>query len=293
MYTPMAFTMELDQFISGERFQALADVSIIPYGNDVGESECGFVKDQQKNNNYNAFYYNENTTKLPPEVQNAKKIFVNTWTLNKFFKYIFPLLENEYVFISHNSDISFDNKCEHFLNDKRVIKWYSQNIGINHPKLFSIPIGLGNQQYPHGNISLLNSIILRNHTKDNLVYKNFSIDTNQSERRVVDVITAKNNINMYASVPQNIYFEHLARSKFVINPKGNGPDCHRVWECLYLGAIPILVEHISFSQFKHLPILFIQDWNDVTVDFLLNKAHTIQNASYYKELDMRHWKTII
>jgi len=98
---------------------------------------------------------------------------------------------------------------------------------------------------------------------------------------------------MNIPVSQNIYFEHLARSKFVISPKGNGPDCHRVWESIYLGAIPVVVDHISFSQFKHLPILFINDWNDVTMDFLTNKTNCIQVNSYYKELDMRHWKTII
>jgi hypothetical protein len=49
--------MELDQFISGERFQALADISIIPYGSGNGEKECYFVKEQQKNNNYKVFYY--------------------------------------------------------------------------------------------------------------------------------------------------------------------------------------------------------------------------------------------
>ena len=82
--------MELNQFISGERIQKLAEISIIPVGDGNGESNCGFVIDQQKNNNYETFYYTGNTPDLPGEVITAKTLFVNTWTLNKFFNYIFP-----------------------------------------------------------------------------------------------------------------------------------------------------------------------------------------------------------
>ena len=46
------FSSLIEQFISGERFQALADISFIHTGNGNGESECGFVKEQQNNNKY-------------------------------------------------------------------------------------------------------------------------------------------------------------------------------------------------------------------------------------------------
>ena len=52
--------MELNQFISGERIQKLAEISIIPVGDGNGESNCGFVIDQQKNNKSNIFLLSPN-----------------------------------------------------------------------------------------------------------------------------------------------------------------------------------------------------------------------------------------
>jgi hypothetical protein len=283
--------MELDQFISGERFQALADISIIPLGDGVGESEFYFVKEQQKNNNYTSFYYTNDTTELPDYVQAAKTIFVNTWTLDKFFRIIFPLLKNKYTFISHNSDLPINETHKQFLDDEKVLKWFSQNIEISHPKLFALPIGIGNQQYSHGDLALLQSLMSKNILKDNLVYKNFNIDTNRGVRYVVDAITTQRGVPMHRHASQEIYFEHIARSKFVISPPGNGPDCHRVWECLYLRTIPVIQRHPSFDQFKHLPIHFIDSWESFTIEGLQNCKHLIDDSSTLpEELYMSHWR---
>ena len=287
----MAFAMELDQFISGERFQALADISFIPLGNGNGESECGFVKEQQRNNNYNVFYYDENTNTLP-EMTGIKKVFVNTWTLNKFFKIIFPLLTESYIFISHNSDLGISEEHLPFLESSKVIKWFSQNTYIQHPKLISLPIGLGNQQYPHGNLVLIESIIEANITKELLVFKNFDHNTNYTKRVAIDQITTANNIPMWPHLNQEEYFIRLAQSAFVISPPGNGIDCHRIWECLYFNTIPIVEEHICFTQFKDLPILFINDWSIVTEDFLRRELKRF-NKTNIPQLRLDYWKALL
>lgn len=283
--------MDVEHFISGERFQALADISFIPLGSGNGESECGFVKDQQFNNNYNVFYYNDDTTELP-DMSNIKRIFVNTWTLDKFFKIIFPLLKYQYTFISHNSDLGFTERYLQFLEDDKVIKWFSQNLYFEHKKLISLPIGLGNQQYPHGNISLIKHIMEANINKEILVFKNFDCSTNYNERLFVDQITTKNNIPMWPRYTQEEYFVRLAQSKFVISPPGNGVDCHRIWECLYFKAIPIVKYHPCFKQYTDLPILFVDDWQIVTEDFLRSNLEKIKNITI-PQLHLDYWKSLI
>ena len=284
--------MELNEFISGERFQGLASISFIPLGNGNGESQCGFVEEQQKNNSYNTFYYNENTTELPDEVRQHKIIFVNTWTLNKFFKIIFPLLNERYIFISHNSDCGIDNEHRVYLDNDKVIKWFTQNTYILHNKLYSLPIGLGNQQYSHGNLPLIKSIIDAKIPKDLLVFKNFNIHTNYNDRIYTDSVTSSNGIHMHPPMDQVNYFKTIAKSKFVISPPGNGIDCHRIWECLYLGAVPIVKNHICFMQFKHLPILFIDDWNVVTEHFLRKNIDFVNNSNL-QELQLKYWRKLI
>lgn len=281
--------MELNQFISGEKFQALADISFIPYGNEVGESECDFVKVQQVNNNYNVFYYHEDS-KIP-NLNAVKTIFVNTWTLPNFFRVIFPQLKGKYNFISHNSDMGLTDSCKHILDSEIVIKWYSQNKDIDHSKAFSLPIGLGNQQYNHGNVSLLNKIIEIKNYKTNLVFKNFSTNTNVSKRSIVDFITHKNGIYMSKQTNQEGYFDAISKSMFCISPPGNGIDCHRIWECLYLKTIPVVEYNAAFKEFTHLPILFVNDWNIVTPEFLMSKV-TMQDQfnKSIPELIMNYWK---
>ena len=289
----MAFTLELNDFITGERLQGLADVSVIPFGCDVGEKDFDFVKTQQKNNNYTVFYYTDTTTEIPDYVLNAKIIFINTWTLDKFFKIIFPKLKNKYIFISHNSDISFDNKYVSFLNSEKVIKWFSQNVVADHNKLYSLPIGLGNQQYPHGNLKLLKNINC-NIPKDVLVFKNFNVTTNERDRHLCDRITTHNGIQMFSNQNQKEYFEHIARSIFVISPPGNGPDCHRVWECLYLKTIPILLNSSAFKQFQDLPILFVDRWEQITIPWLREQFKSITKFDFNNEkLRLSYWKKFI
>lgn len=284
--------MELSQFITGERFQGLADISFIPLGNGVGESECDFVKTQQKNNNYKSYFYNENTTIL--NLDEVKTIFVNTWTLQRFFNVIFPQLKGKYNFISHNSDMGLTEVYRDFINSEKVIKWYSQNKDINHTKTFSLPIGLGNQQYPHGNLSLLNSIIAKNTNKENIVFKNFSIQTNGYKRSIIDFLTHRNGIVMSNPCSQEEYFNSIAKSMFCISPPGNGVDCHRIWECLYLKTIPVVEYNEAFREFKHLPILFITDWATVTIEFLMSKVHMLKEFDNpINELTLDYWKNKI
>ena len=66
--------------------------------------------------------------------------------------------------------------------------------------------------------------------------------------------------------------KELASYKFAISPEGNGIDCHRTWECLYLGVIPIVKNSNPMSYFKELPILFVDDYSCINNDFL-NSSH--------------------
>jgi hypothetical protein len=62
---------------------------------------------------------------------------------------------------------------------------------------------------------------------------------------------------------QEDYVRRLRASRFVISPPGNGSDCHRTWEALYLGAIPVvLTSALSGSLASELPIWVVDKWSD-------------------------------
>ena len=61
------------------------------------------------------------------------------------------------------------------------------------------------------------------------------------------------------TIPQ--YLQQLSDHKFAFSPPGNGVDCHRIWECFYLGVIPIVKRSPHTENYKDLPVLIIDDWN--------------------------------
>lgn len=58
------------------------------------------------------------------------------------------------------------------------------------------------------------------------------------------------------------YRKLVLRSKYVLSPPGNGADCHRTWEALYLGAVPVVLdEYWPFSDYD-IPVLSLRNWGE-------------------------------
>jgi hypothetical protein len=84
----------------------------------------------------------------------------------------------------------------------------------------------------------------------------------------------------------------MKRYKWVCSPKGNGADCHRTWEALYMGCIPLVDDIDNFKQFsKELPIILVSDWSKVTLEFL--ERETSKLTFNYNMLNFNYWKTRI
>jgi hypothetical protein len=67
----------------------------------------------------------------------------------------------------------------------------------------------------------------------------------------------------------NHYLRTLPQYKFVISPEGNGIDCHRHYEALMAGCIPI-IEHNKYivEKYGNCPILFTDDYSEITPEYL-------------------------
>ncbi|GAG08179.1 unnamed protein product, partial [marine sediment metagenome] len=81
-------------------------------------------------------------------------------------------------------------------------------------------------------------------------------------------------------------------SKFCISPPGGGIDCHRIWEAICLDTIPIVLKNIAFKQFRHLPILFIDSWEQISNEFLEKKYEEFSQKTFNTDLCyMDYWKS--
>jgi len=272
-------------YVSGETLQELADLTII-----FSDQRHEGLWKEQIHNIVCKYIVLEPGDSLPEEVFTARSVFVYTHALPLFFERVFPSLTKPITLLSHNSDHGVDNNYLNYLDNDKINKWFCQNRLTSHPKLFSLPIGIANSQWEHGNQNLLKSVVNKNLPKEFLVYKNFDIDTNSYERNLCHAITQRNKIPMSSKTTIPEYWDMLAKSAFIISPPGGGIDCHRIWEALYLKTIPIVQNHASFSQFKHLPILFVDKWEDITVQYLRNEVRAHDIDWDIDELKLDFWR---
>ena len=77
------------------------------------------------------------------------------------------------------------------------------------------------------------------------------------------------------------YFGILPQYKFVISPEGNGFDCHRHYEALIAGCIPIMEHNSAIEEkYKGCPVLYTTDYSEITEEYLLSKYEEMINKTY-------------
>lgn len=240
-------------YITGEKIQIIADLFIgTPEMLNFNPSIT--INHQKSLNIYN----------LNSKIDNPKYIYTYTQNLYLFYEKI-KYLKNSFILISHNSDYNIINNDLHndIANNDKIIKWYSQNLLFNHPKIDILPIGLANSQWEHGNINYIpNSDKI---DKINNIYFYFEIATNKDKRNDC-YLKLKDFLQLSEKKIPKDYFNYLSSFKFAICPEGNGIDSHRLWECLYLKVIPIVIDNIFIRKVKDkykLPMIILNDWNEL------------------------------
>jgi hypothetical protein len=196
------------------------------------------------------------------------KIFVKIDYVRSFFALN---IETPYILFTHNGDLPVDDNYLIYMDNPNLLKWYGQNIMTRHPKLSSIPIGLANEIWPHGDEKIFGEVINQNLLKERLIYVNFDLNTNRCEREYCLNKLNQQGLEMGDKLPFKEYLQEVSKSYFVVSPNGNGVDCHKTWESLYLKTIPIVTESININFYKNLPIVIIKSWkdfnpNDLTID---------------------------
>jgi hypothetical protein len=216
------------------------------------------------------------------EINNKILIFfVKTDLIDLFYSKYIP--NYPFKLITHNSDYPITENHLKYLDNKLLVSWYAQNVNFKHEKLKSIPIGIANEIWPHGNESVLINEIGKNRTKNNLIYCNFDIKTNFYERNKCILSMNRNNLNMVKKTNFETYISELSSSFFCLSPNGNGIDCHKTWESIYLKTIPVVTESINMEFYRDYPVYIIKSWDD----FNINDLHEDLYSKIIKGYDLK------
>lgn len=274
-------------FIQGQKFKSLADFRYAP--------QRGRNADPYRNdiNNFSSSDYRYLTNTLDMRgLKDKSIIYTHTFYIDQLFE-LLEKADNKVIVITHNADNNVD-----ICPPENVLIWFTQNVNIKHKCIQSIPIGIENDiWYPDKKDKMLRKVLKRKIFK-NLLYINHNIKNNVEKRlKPYEVlgnrswVTTGNGINGQGF---DIYLDNLYNHPFVVCPEGNGMDTHRVWECLYIGTIPIQIRNINNQFYTDLPILFIDDWEEITERFLHDEYMRIVDGKWNRDkLWFSWWKNEI
>lgn len=138
-------------------------------------------------------------------------------------------------------------------------KIYCQNLQVYKEKCQALPWGCG--------FNLENFTPSDNYfqTKQIFLYKNY---TKWCGRERFDYFLNQPYILSRHNLPIEEYIADLKDSLFVLCPPANGFDTYRCWETLYCGSIPIVLKNEFYNYFNELPIIQIDSYEQISIEFL-------------------------
>lgn len=232
----------------------------------------------------------------PSLVKHGDKVFVRRDCLKEFFNTLHTNINNKYILVTHVDDTGIDQDSVEYLQDEKIISWFGINpeVKINiYNKLNIIPIGVSQLKEIDKQKEEINNLFstLRNTAiKNKLLYLNFT-DSSHEERAYVRSLFQDKSFCTNAKQKEfNEYLKEMAQHKFVLSPRGIGLDCYRTWESLLVGSIPIVKTSYLDPVYQDLPVVIINDWQEVTKEFLEQKYIEISSKKYNLEkLYIGYW----
>lgn len=249
---------------------------------------------------------------------NGMSIYVCSDLLKFFVNTILPQIKNTFVLVSGDSDLCVPKEIltmietDTLLNSQYLLKWFAQNTRMqNNNKIIQMPIGLdyhsinSNPEFkwrmPHENWlpieqeKILKNIILNSkpfYERIPKIYVNFSKNNDRFKQRISSLnIIPKNLMVINANfTPRTINWKQTSIFSFVLSPFGMGMDCHRTWEALCLGCIPIICAPNFKNLFEDLPILIVNNWSEINNILLIDTINKFKNQKFnYDRLSLKYW----
>ena len=252
------------------------------------------------------------------EIESSKKpvtsVYIVGSHVQEFVETIFPKLTNKITIVTGNavqavptSVLGSPENARRFLDDDRLVSAWVQNLDTEHPKAFPLPLGLDfhnlhmNKSGPwheHEDVLSPNQQEQQIHAiaadsppfeqRRPAVLSHFTVGTQPIERSQWQDYFKEQS---FAETPEGMIerptlWNMMAGAQFVASPPGAGMDCHRTWEALVLGSVPI-VRHFApmAAMFEDLPVWQIECLSEVTEESLQRKADEVSDRLSRSQYD--------
>jgi len=103
-------------------------------------------------------------------------------------------------------------------------------------------------------------------------------------------LSIKNSLFINKPFSRIKFWRIMRNSQYIISPRGRGFDCHRTWEALVLGVVPIIKTSVNDILFKEMPVLIVNSFKEINNDLLDNKDFGAFNLN---KITLEYWVDFI
>jgi len=131
------------------------------------------------------------------------------------------------------------------------------------------------------------------------LYINFTTSNNLSGRQeLLNVLKKYESVEFdepdFSNQGRIKYLANLRKFSLVPCPEGNGVDTHRLWETLYMGGTPVVIESPYLPKILDLlPVIKLQYWEELHNTNAIEKFwwDAVKKRNQYEYLRFTYWKS--
>ena len=203
------------------------------------------------------------------------------------------------------------------LKSTAIIRWYSQNVDFYHKKLHSMPLGIDyHSAYDQQNIhpemqermllnirrllpplqarpnKFLSDIHHKRYGRQDALVRIGKASSGGRETCLNGVEKAA--VEWLPRMSRASLWRAHSKGRFMLSPTGVGQDCHRTYEALALGTIPIVSQTIltETSLFNGLCLKVVGSWSNVTINAMNDIVSSYRHGecTFGRQNLMEYWR---
>lgn len=261
-------------------------------------------------------------------------VHVNARNIPAFIDKVLPQLQTPVVLVSGCETVNTDvTGYERIIESPKILCWYLQNFALDEShatsgRVVKLPLGFdfhtlnqttrpafselglaastGHQQLE---LKRIRNSIAPLCERPLRVYMNFHLSMDTMLRAKEALKRRKARLEAYTALrvkpfvwaqprqmPRIAVWRAHKDFAFEASPVGNGLDCFRTWEAIALKTIPIVKTSPLDSLYEGLPVVIVNDWEEVTEDNLglwADRFAELVEAPLPSQLYTKHWIDLI
>ena len=231
-------------------------------------------------------------------------LFVSHSKLQEWTQDFLPHIETDFVLINIPFPMRYldfvHTVAPNITNHPNMIAWFSTNIqkstggAHNHPNVHPFPIGLKDKM---GHRDFQQPVPAYRRVFLESINKAFTKTRKVHAGHLGSTIPSRNGIPSSDKLPFDQYARELAKSKYVLSPNGVHPDCHRTYEAIGLGVIPITeLDPILYRHLEGARVVYQNtNWNVTWLEETLPEPdpETLNRNLVFEEYWMEHVERVV